>query len=77
MALISDAATGWSTPVTLTTDEIWQTREGSVFVTTTASPAANDGLALHEFHAVQFSAGASVSYRKEGAGTALIVREAI
>ena len=77
MALIADAATGWSSPVTLTTDEIWQTRKGSVFVSTTTSPAADDGLALHEFHAVQFSAGSSVSYRKEGAGEALIVREAI
>ena len=77
MALITDAANGWSTPVTLTSDEIWQTRKGSVFVTTTASPAADDGLALHEFHAVQFSAGSSVSYRKEGVTEALIVREAI
>jgi len=77
MALISDATTGWSSAVTLTTDEIWQTRSGSVFVTTTSSPVANDGLALHEFHAVQLSAGSSVSYRKEGDGQALIVREAI
>lgn len=77
MALITDAATGWSTPVTLTTDEIWQTRQGSVFVTTTTSPAVDDGLALHEFHAVQFTAGSSVSYRKEGVTNALIVREAI
>lgn len=77
MALITDATTGWSTPVTLAADEIWQTRKGSVFVTTTASPAANDGLALHEFHAVQFVAGSSVSYRKEGATEALIVREAL
>lgn len=77
MALISDAATSWSAPVTLTSDEIWQTREGSVFVTTTGSPDAEDGLALHEFHAVQFPAGASVRYRKEGATQALIVREAV
>lgn len=77
MALITDAATGWSSPVTLATDEIWQTRKGSVFVTTTATPAADDGLALHEFHAVQLSAGSVVSYRKEGDGEALIVREGI
>ena len=77
MALISDAANAWSIPVTLTADEIWQTRKGSVFVSTTASPAVDDGLALHEFHAVQFSTGSSVSYRKEGATEALIVREAI
>ncbi len=77
MALITDAAAGWSAAVTLTSDEIWQTRKGSVFVTTTASPAADDGLALHENHAIRFSAGASVSYRKEGATEALIVREAV
>ena len=77
MALITDAAIGWSTPVTLTSDEIWQTRKGSVFVTTSGSPAAEDGLALHENHAVQFPAGASVRYRKEGTTQALIVREAI
>lgn len=77
MALISDAATGWSTSVTLTSDEIWQCRKGSVFVTTTASPDAEDGIALHEMHAVQFPAGVTVSYRKEGTTEALIVREAL
>lgn len=77
MALITDAATSWSTPVTLTEDEVWQTRKGSVFVTTSSDPSAEDGLALQENHAVRFSAGASVSYRKEGATEALIVREAV
>jgi hypothetical protein len=77
MALITDAAAAWSAPITLTTDEIWQARKGSVFVTTTASPAAEDGIALHENHAVQFPAGVSVSYRKEGITDALIVREAL
>ena len=77
MALITDAATTWSSPVTLAADEIWQTRKGSVFVTTTDSPAVNDGVALHEMHAVQFPAGVSVSYRKEGTTEALIVREAL
>ncbi|MDH5528873.1 MAG: hypothetical protein OEY05_02460 [Paracoccaceae bacterium] len=77
MSLITDATTGWSSPVTLTTDEIWQTRKGSVFVSTTVSPDPEDGLALHEFHAVQFPAGSAVRYRKEGPGEALVVREAI
>lgn len=77
MALISNAANSWSSPVTLASDEIWQTRKGSVFVSTTASPSAEDGLALHEFHAVQFPAGSIVRYRKEGPGEALLVREAI
>lgn len=77
MALISDATTAWSSSITLTADEVWQTREGSVFVTTSSSPAANDGIQLHENHAIRFSAGVSVSYRKEGATAALIVREAV
>ena len=77
MALISDAATTWSPSITLTTDEVWQNRKGSVFVSTTASPAADDGIALHENHAIRFSAGVSVSYRKEGITEAVIVREEV
>lgn len=77
MALITDAATVWSSPITLSTDEIWQARKGSLYVTTTQSPDPDDGLSLHEFHAVQLSAGSVVSYRKEGNGEALIVREAV
>lgn len=77
MALITDAATTWSAPITLTADEIWQTRKGSVFVTTTAAPDAADGLALHELHAVALSAGSDVRYRKEGTTEAVIVREAV
>ena len=77
MALITNATTGWSTSITLTSDEIWQCRKGSIFVTTTGTPAADDGIALHEMHAVQFPAGVTVSYRKEGSTDALIVREAL
>lgn len=77
MSLITDATTSWSTPITLTSDEVWQTRDGSVFVTTTASPDANDGISIYETHAVRFSAGLSVRYRKEGAADAVIVREAV
>lgn len=77
MALITDAATAWSSPILLNSDEIWQTRKGSVFVTTTAAPAADDGITLYENHAIRLPAGASVSYRKEGSTDALIVREAV
>ena len=77
MSLITDATTSWSTPITLTSDEVWQTRDGSVFVTTTASPDANDEISIYETHAVRFSAGLSVRYRKEGAADAVIVREAV
>lgn len=77
MALVTDVTTSWSDPVTLTADEIWQTRKGSVFVTTTGTPDADDGIALLEDHAIQISAGSTVRYRKEGTTEALIVREAI
>lgn len=77
MTIITDASTAWSTPVVLSSDEIWQTRKGSIFVTTSASPGAEDGISLHENHAVRFSSGVSVRYRKEGITEAAIVREAV
>ena len=77
MALITDATTAWSSPRTLATDEIWQTRRGSVFVTTTPAPDAEDGLALWETHAVRLPAGSEVRYRKEGTTEAVIVSEAV
>ena len=77
MALITDTATTWSAPITLVTDEIWQARKGSVFVTTTTNPAAEDGLGLWENHAVRLPAGSEVRYRKEGTTEAVLVREAV
>lgn len=78
MALISDAASTWSAPLTLTVDEVWQTRKGSVFVTTTNAPAADDGVALLENSGIRFSAGTQVRYRKaDDTVQALIVREAV
>ncbi|MEM9249011.1 MAG: hypothetical protein AAGB05_09975 [Pseudomonadota bacterium] len=77
MALISDASTSWSSPVTLTEDEIWQTRYGSVFLTTTASPDAADGFNLTQGEGVLIRSGRSVRYRKDGPTDALIVREAV
>lgn len=77
MALISDAATSWSDPITLTSDEIWQTRYGSVFLTTTANAAPEDGVNLLQGEGVLIRAGRDVRYRKQGAGEALIVREAV
>lgn len=77
MALITNAATTWSTVITLTADEIWQSRKGAVFVSTGTNPDPEDGIALHENHAIRFSAGVSVRYRKEGPTEALIAREAV
>ena len=77
MALLTDAATTWSAPITLTADEIWQSRKGAIFVTTGTNPDAEDGIALHENHASRFSAGVAVRYRKQGTTEALIVREAV
>lgn len=77
MALITDAVTAWSSPVTLTEDEVWQARKGAIFVTTTGTPGPDDGVALTENTAIQFSAGRSVRYRKIGETEALIAREVV
>ena len=77
MALITDAATAWSSPITLTRDEVWQTRKGGVFVTTTASPDPEDGVFLREGIGIRFSAGSDVRYRREGTEEAMIVHEAV
>lgn len=77
MALISDAATVWSDPVTLGSEEIWQVRKGRVYLTTTASPADDDGIEMQENHAVRFPAGVIVRYRKVSQAEAVIVREAL
>lgn len=77
MALITDATTAWSDQITLITDEIWQAREGSVFLTSTTSPAANDGLALTLREGLRLPAGAQIRYRKEGSTAAVIAREAL
>jgi hypothetical protein len=75
--MISDATTTWSGPQTLAQDEIWQTRYGSVFITTTDSPAPEDGFNLLQGEGVLIRAGRTVRYRKAGATEALIVREAV
>lgn len=77
MALITNAAATWSAPVTLTQDEIWQVRSGTVFVTATPGAAADDGLFLREATAVTISAGTELRYRKEGTTPAVIVREVV
>lgn len=77
MALITDATTTWSAPVTLATDEIWQTRYGSVYLTTTVGAAPDDGFHLVQGEGVLIRAGREVRYRKAGPTEALIVREAV
>lgn len=77
MALITNATTAWSDPVTLANDEIWQARAGAIYVTTTASPDAEDGIALTLREGIRLTAGTQLRYRKEGPAEALIAREAI
>lgn len=75
MALITDATQSWSSPIVLSSDEIWQARSGNVFVTTTSTPDANDGFALIEGRGVLIRAGLTVRYRKVGPTDAVIVHE--
>lgn len=77
MALINDVATGWSTPITLTQDEVWQTRQGSVYVSTTSNPGAEDGILLRDGYGLRLAAGRTVYYRKDGTADAVIVREGV
>ena len=77
MALITDATTAWSSPTTLPQDEVWQTRKGSVYISTTTTPDADDGILLREGFGLRLSAGSAVQYRKDGTADAVIVREGI
>jgi hypothetical protein len=77
MSLIRDVSQEWSDPVTLDKDEIWQARSGSVFFSTSPEPENDDGLAMVLRDGIRLCAGLSVRYRKEGAGAALIAREAV
>lgn len=77
MSLITDATPAWSAPVTLAADEIWQARRGAVYVSTTASPASDDGVRLLEGQGLHIRSGLTVRYRKAGSTEALIVREAV
>jgi hypothetical protein len=77
MTLIKDATTQWSGPVTVDQDEIWQTRSGSIFITTTATPDPDDGLALVLRDGIRLKAGTQVRYRREGSAFAVIVREIV
>jgi hypothetical protein len=77
MPLITDATNSWSSPVTLGSDEIWQARQEGVFLSTAATPGAEDGLLLRDGAAVLISSGRSVRYRLAGRPSALIAREAV
>lgn len=77
MTLIRNATLEWSEPVTVQQHEIWQARSGSVFITTTATPESDDGVAMVLRDGLRLSPGLSVRYRKEGGTDALIVREVV
>jgi hypothetical protein len=77
MALIKDATLDWSSPITLDQEEIWQTRSGSIFITTTESPDPDDGLALVLRDGIRLKAGSILRYRREGSAFAVIAREIV
>lgn len=77
MAIIADVDFTWSPVVTLTTDEIWQSRGNTAFISTTPSPAADDGIKLREGEAIRLSGGLQIQYRKIGPDPVEIAREAI
>ena len=77
MPLVSDATTGWTDAGALSADEIWQCRKGLVFVSTNASPGADDGVQLTEGEGILIRSGQNVRYRKAGPRAALIARETV
>ena len=77
MAIIADTDFAWSSIITLATDEIWQARTDTVFITTTPSPTEHDGIKLRAGEAIRLAAGIQIRYRKEGPGPVEIAREAI
>lgn len=77
MAIIRDAKNEWSVPVTLSQDEIWQARDGNVFISTSETPESDDGLSLALRDGIRLGAGLTVRYRKAGDTGALIAREVV
>jgi hypothetical protein len=67
MALITDATASWSAPATLASDQIWQVRAGSAFLTTTPSADPDDGFRLTEGEGVLIRRGKDISKPKMNA----------
>jgi hypothetical protein len=78
MPLITEVPTTWSSGVTLSANELWQARAGTVYISTAASPGADDGLELSALRGLRLSSGLTVKYRRApGGGTAVIAREQV
>lgn len=77
MALITDVTTTWSAPVVLVNDEFWQVRKGNVFLTSSDSPTADDGISILEGQGLYIRAGRSVRYRKKAPTEVMISHEAV
>lgn len=77
MALIIDATSAWSAPVSIASDELWQARQGSIYLTTSNAPGPDDGLSLVEGQGIYVKAGSAVKYRRQGTALAVIAREAL
>ena len=76
MARIVDADNTWRS-VTLTADEVWQVREGSVLLSTDATEAQREGFLLAHLEAMRFSNGRTVFYRLASGTSARIARDAV
>jgi hypothetical protein len=66
MTLITNATSAWSDPaITLTRDEFWQARSGGFIFSTSASPAANEGIVVPASpFGIELRAGVTVRYRR-------------
>lgn len=79
MAVITDADRDWSTGVAISSDEVWQCRQGMVLISTEASPAENDGVLLQgrRGDAITISSGQTVKYKLASGTEGMITRTAV
>lgn len=78
MAIITNIPATWTAIAAPTSaDEIWQCSNGTVEVTTEASPAETDGIRLEAGMGRQVSSGKTVRYRRVGDTPAVIRREVL
>lgn len=79
MAEITNATRAWSSAVALSSDEVWQARNGDFLVSTEASPSENDGVLLRgkRGDAITVSSGLSVKYKLASGTSGVITRTAV
>lgn len=75
MALVDVTNTAWSSPVTLTSAEVWEVRGGPIFITTDGAEAALGGLRADDGWVARFENGQTgLRWRVPEGGSGQLVR---